>query len=175
MRISISGKNLEISSYMREVAEKKLAKLDRYFPQDTEAQVTLSVERSRHIVEVTIPHGGRLIRAEEVSTDMYASLDNVLDKLEKQIVHNRTRLEKGLRQGAFVDLPIEEEEEESGPRIVRYKSFPFKPMSEEEAMNVASLFSRDNARTPMQWSDGRNAGFSDALLAQGALLPTHTG
>ena len=84
MRISISGKHLEISSYMREVAEKKLSKLDRYFPQDTEAQVTLSVEKSRHIVEVTIPHGNRLIRAEEVSTDMYASLDNVLDKLEKE-------------------------------------------------------------------------------------------
>ena len=134
MRISISGKNLEISSYMRDVAEKKLAKLDRYFPQDTEAQVTLSVEKNRHIVEVTIPHGGRLIRAEEVSTDMYASLDNVLDKLEKQIVHNRTRLEKGLRQDAFADLPLEEEDEQAGPRIVRYKEFPFKPMSEEEAM-----------------------------------------
>ena len=134
MRISITGKNLEISSYMREVAEKKLAKLDRYFPQDTEAQVTLSVEKSRHIVEVTIPHGGRLIRAEEISTDMYASLDNVLDKLEKQIFHNRTRLEKSLRQDAFDDLHFDEEDEDEAPRIVRYKQFSFKPMSEEEAM-----------------------------------------
>lgn len=152
MRISISGKNLEISSYMREVAEKKLAKLDRYFPQDTEAQVTLSVEKSRHIVEVTIPHGGRLIRAEEISTDMYASLDNVLDKLEKQIVHNRTRLEKGLRQDAFADLPLEEEDDEESPRIVRYKEFPFKPMSEEEAMLQIELlghafFVFENAET----------------------------
>ena len=134
MRISITGKNLEISSYMREVAEKKLAKLDRYFPQDTEAQVTLSVEKSRHIVEVTIPHGGRLIRAEEISTDMYASLDNVLDKLEKQIFHYRTRLEKSLRQDAFDDLHFDEEDEDEAPRIVRYKQFSFKPMSEEEAM-----------------------------------------
>ena len=134
MRISITGKNLEISSYMREVAEKKLAKLDRYFPQDTEAQVTLSVEKSRHIVEVTIPHGGRLIRAEEISTDMYASLDNVLDKLEKQIFHTRTRLEKSLRQDAFDDLHFDEEDEDEAPRIVRYKQFSFKPMSEEEAM-----------------------------------------
>ena len=152
MRISISGKNLEISSYMREVAEKKLSKLDRYFPQDTEAQVTLSVEKNRHIVEVTIPHGGRLIRGEETTTDMYASLDNVLDKLEKQIVHNRTRLEKTLRQDAFVDLPIEEEDEEDGPKIVRFKSFPFKPMSEEEAMLQIDLlghafFFFENAET----------------------------
>ncbi len=134
MRISISGKNLEISSYMREVAEKKLSKLDRYFPQDTEAQVTLSVEKNRHIVEVTIPHGGRIIRGEEVSTDMYASLDNVLDKLEKQIVHNRTRLEKSLRQGAFADLPFEDEEDDEGPRIVRTKQFSLKPMHEDEAI-----------------------------------------
>ncbi|MBR3271611.1 MAG: ribosome-associated translation inhibitor RaiA [Clostridia bacterium] len=153
MRISISGKNLEISSYMREVAEKKLSKLDRYFPQDTEAQVTLSVEKNRHIVEVTIPHGGRLIRAEETSTDMYASLDNVLDKLEKQIVHNRTRLAKSLRQDAFIDLPpVEDEDEENGPRIVRFKSFPFKPMSEEEAMLQIELlghafFVFENAET----------------------------
>lgn len=152
MRISISGKNLEISSYMREVAEKKLSKLDRYFPQDTEAQVTLSVEKNRHIVEVTIPHGGRLIRGEETTTDMYASLDNVLDKLEKQIVHNRTRLEKTLRQDAFVDLPVEEEDEEDGPKIVRFKSFPFKPMSEEEAMLQIDLlghafFVFENAET----------------------------
>ena len=77
MKISISGKNLEVSDYMREVAEKKLSKLSRYFPQDTEAQVTLSVERNRHIVEVTIPYEGRILRGEEVSGDMYASLDSV--------------------------------------------------------------------------------------------------
>lgn len=134
MRISISGKNLDVSSYIRDVAEKKLSKLDRYFPQDTEAQVTLSVEKNRHIVEVTIPHGGRIIRGEEVSSDMYASLDNVIDKLEKQIVRNRTRLGKELRHDAFIDLPVDEYEEEEGPRIVRVKQFSVKPMSEEEAM-----------------------------------------
>ena len=135
MRISISGKNLEVSSYMREVAEKKLSKLDRYFPQDTEAQVTLSIEKNRHIVEVTIPHEGRIIRGEEVSSDMYASLDNIVEKLEKQIVHNRTRLAKGLRQDAFRDLPVEEyDDEEEGPQIVRVKQFSVKPMNEEEAM-----------------------------------------
>ena len=133
MRISISGKNLDDSDYMRDVAEKKLAKLDRYFPQDTEAQVTLSVEKNRHIVEVTIPHEGRIIRGEEVSSDMYASLDNVLDKLEKQILHNRTRLAKSLRVDAFADYAQDDDEEE-GPRIVRVKQFSIKPMSEEEAM-----------------------------------------
>ncbi len=140
MRISITGKNLEISDYLRDLVEKKVAKLDRYFPQDTEAQVTLSVEKNRHIVEVTIPIDGGVIRGEEVTGDMYASIDNVLDKLEKQILRHRTRLEKSLRSGAFrYDAPLfggsyEELDEEDGPRIVRVKRFNIKPMSEEEAM-----------------------------------------
>ena len=140
MRISISGKNLEISEYLRDLTERKVAKLERYFPQDTEAQVTLSVERNRHIVEVTIPFDGGIIRGEEVTGDMYASIDNVLDKLEKQIIRHRTRLEKSLRQGAFrYDEPLfsgsyDDVEEEEPKRIVRVKRFNIKPMSEEEAM-----------------------------------------
>lgn len=138
MKISITGKNLEVSEYMREVAEKKLNKLSRYFPQDTEAQVTLSVERNRHIVEVTIPYEGRILRAEEVSGDMYASLDNVGSKLEKQVERYRTRFARAQRSGKMpveevAPVPMEEDEEE-GPRIVRNKKFEIRPMSEEEAM-----------------------------------------
>lgn len=140
MRISITGKNLEISDYLRGLVEKKVGKLERYFPQDTEVQVTLSVEKNRHIVEVTIPFEGGVIRGEEVTGDMYASIDNVLDKLEKQIIRHRTKLEKSLRTGAFkYDEPVfsgtyEEAEEDDGPQIVRVKRFNIKPMSEEEAM-----------------------------------------
>lgn len=139
MRISISGKNLEISDYLRDLVEKKVNKLERYFAQDTEVQVTLSVEKNRHIVEVTIPYDGGLIRAEEVTGDMYASVDNVLDKLEKQILRHRTRLEKSLRNDAFkYDEPLfggnYEDFEEEASRIVRVKRFNIKPMDEEEAM-----------------------------------------
>ena len=121
---------------MREVAEKKLSKLERYFPRDAEAQVTLSVERNRHIVEVTIPVEGRILRGEEVSDDMYASFDNVVDKLEKQIVRHRTKLAKDTRGGETVRVMAEEpeEDEDEGPRIVRVKRFDIKPMDEEEAM-----------------------------------------
>lgn len=138
MKISITGKNLEVSEYIREVAEKKLNKLSRYFPQDTEAQVTLSVERNRHIVEVTIPYEGRILRAEEVSGDMYASLDSVGSKLEKQVERYRTRFAKAKRSGkapVMEAAPVAmEEDEEEGPRIVRNKKFEIRPMSEEEAM-----------------------------------------
>lgn len=145
MRITIYGKNLEVSDYLKDLVEKKVAKLERYFPQDTEVQVTLTVEKNRHIVEVTILYEGVIIRGEEVTGDMYASIDNVLDKLEKQIIRQRTRLEKRLRSGAFkYDQPVfggsyEELEEEEGPRIVRVKRFNIKPMSEEEAMMQLEL------------------------------------
>ena len=139
MRISITGKNLEISDYLNELVNKKVGKLERFFPQDTEVFVTLSVERNRHIVEVTIPYEGGVIRGEEITGDMYASIDNVLDKLEKQIIRHRTRLEKCLRTGAVREIESRygaeiDEAEEEGPKIVRVKRFAIKPMNEEEAM-----------------------------------------
>ena len=139
MRISITGKNLEISDYLSELVNKKVGKLERYFPQDTEVFVTLSVEKNRHIVEVTIPYEGGVIRGEEITGDMYASIDNVLDKLEKQIIRHRTKLEKCLRSGAVREIESTfggefDESEEEGPRIVRVKRFAIKPMNEEEAM-----------------------------------------
>ncbi len=144
MRISISGKNIEVSEYLKDLIDKKVGKLERYFPKDTEIQVTMAVERNRHIVEVTIPYESIIIRGEEVTGDMYASIDNVLDKLEKQILKHRTKLEKNLKAGAFkYDAPLYaesyEDAEEEGPRIVRVKRFSIKPMNEEEAMLQMAL------------------------------------
>ena len=97
MKITYSGKNMEVSEYLRELADKKLAKLERYFPEDTVVQVTMAVEKNRHIIEVTIPYAGGIIRGEEVTSDMYASIDNVIAKLEKQIIRHKSKLEKTLR------------------------------------------------------------------------------
>ncbi len=139
MRILITGKNIEVSDYLRELVNKKVSKLERYFPNDTVAQVTMAVERSRHIVEVTIPYSGGIIRGEEVTGDMYASIDNVLDKLEKQIIKHRTRLEKNLRAGAFKPeegfmSDITEDADDEPAHLVRVKRFDMKPMTVEEAM-----------------------------------------
>ena len=137
MRITITGKNIEVSEYLSDLVTKKVSKLDKYFPEDTEAHVTLAVERNRHIVEVTIPYAGGIIRGEVASGDMYASVDSVLAKLEHQIVRHRTKLEKNLRQGAFraepVYAPLEDGEEEER-KVVRVKRFAIKPMSVEEAI-----------------------------------------
>ena len=133
MKITYTGKNIEVSDALREMAEKKLAKLDRYFPSDTEVQVTMSVEKKRHIIEVTIAYAGGIIRGEEECGDMYAGIDNVVARLEKQIRHHRTKLEKALR---YEDEPDEydyDDEDDDEPHIVRVKRFSMKPMSVEEA------------------------------------------
>ena len=141
MRIAIFGKNLEISDYLHDMVEKKVSKLERYFPQGTEVQVTLAVERNRHIVEVTILYAGGIIRGEETSGDMYASVDNVLSKLEKQIVRHRTKLEKSLRAGAFrapepvyADAFTQDDLDEEAAKVVKVKRFDIKPMTVDEAM-----------------------------------------
>ena len=140
MRISITGKNIEVTDYLNGLVTKKLGKLDKYFSEDTEVSVMLSVERSRHIVEVTIPYPGGIIRGEEYSGDMYASIDNVLAKVEKQIMRHRTKLEKSLRANAFkavdavYDGAPEEMEELAESRVVRVKRFDIKPMTVDEAM-----------------------------------------
>ncbi len=137
MRVSITGKNIEISEYLRDLAIKKMSKLDRYFSADTEAQVTMAVERNRHIVEVTIPYPGGIIRGEEVTGDMYASIDNVITKLERQIIRHRTKLEKNLRAEAFTGEQLPEgydEDEDDSPHIVKVKRFSIKPMSVDEAV-----------------------------------------
>ena len=101
MRINLSGKNQEITESLRNKVNKKVSKLRRYFDENVEAQVTLSVEGYRHIIEVTIPFNGVVIRAEESTDDMYASIDMVLDKLERQIRKHRTRLGRRIKTGAF--------------------------------------------------------------------------
>ena len=135
MRISINGKNIEVSDYLSNLVTKKVSKLDKYFPEDTEAHVTLSVEKTRHIVEITIPYSGGIIRGEEVSGDMYASIDTVIAKVEKQIMRHRTKLEKNLRAEAFAaqeaSYAVDDEEEEEH-KVVRVKRFAIKPMDVED-------------------------------------------
>ncbi len=148
MNIIISGKNMDITDALRRQINKKVGKLERYFVPGTEAQVTLSVEKNRHIVEVTIPFNGILIRAEESTDNMYASIDKVLDKLERQIHKYRTKLERNFRTGAFANEKLEfsiapqpalDISDDDELKIVRTKRFPVKPMSIEEALMQMDL------------------------------------
>ena len=123
MKVTITGKNIEVSEYLRDLALKKIAKLERYFPEDTEVLITMAVEKNRHIVEVTIPYQGGIIRGEESTGDMYASIDNVIARLEKSLRYDDASPE-------YDDY----DDEDEGPHIVRVKRFSMKPMSVEEAM-----------------------------------------
>ena len=141
MRISINGRGMEVSDYLRDVIVKRVEKLDKYFRRDTEAKVMLSMLRGRQVVEITVFFGGGLLRAEEATGDVYASLDNACKKLERQIIKHRTHWEKHLKDGALkemVPLFLTEDEsmavqEETQPKIVRTKSISMKPMLKEEA------------------------------------------
>lgn len=135
MRITISGKNIDVTQGLKDAIYDKLGKLDKYFTHETEAIVTLSVERNRQKIEVTIPIKGSVIRAEEVSDDMYVSIDLVQEIIERQMRKHKTRLVNRYRSGgnfqqAFIEMEAEEPEE---VKIVRSKKFAMKPMDPEEA------------------------------------------
>ncbi|MBP3372240.1 MAG: ribosome-associated translation inhibitor RaiA [Clostridia bacterium] len=140
MRIIISSKNITLTDDIRDLFEKKAGKLERYLRPDAEMLVTFSREGARDTIEVTIPFDGGLLRAEETGYDIFTCVDEVLEKIEKQIRRHRTRLERRLKEDAFAaPEPVyfeedEEEEQEEGIRIVRTKRFAVKPMDAYEAV-----------------------------------------
>ena len=135
MRYTISGKNIDITPGLKNAVENKLSKLERYFSPDTEAQVTLSVEKGRQKIEVTIPIKGTIIRAEQDSDDMYVSIDLVEEIIERQIKKYKTKIiDKKQSAASFSDTFIQEEVEyEEAVNIVKTKRFAMKPMDPEEA------------------------------------------
>ena len=147
MKITMSGKGFEISDSLRERVEKKLAKLDRYFREDAEANVRVAQEKgNRNIVEITIAVNGLILRAEETSGDMYASIDGAADKLNRQIRRYRTKLEKRLRETAMEGLDAEAAQAEDEPasyNVVRTKKFPVKAMGVDDAIAQMELLDHD--------------------------------
>ncbi len=135
MKYIISGKNIEITKGLREVIYDKLDRLEKFFTADTEVHVTLSVEKERQKIEVTIPIKGHIVRAEQVSDDMYVSVDLVVEVLERQIARYKKKLVDQAQSAAyftseFLDDDDIDEEEIS---IIRSKSFAVKPMFPEDA------------------------------------------
>jgi putative sigma-54 modulation protein len=140
MKVKVSGKNIELTEALRDTVHKKLTKLDRFFNPELEANATLSVQKNRHIIEVTIPFNGVVLRGEEANEDMYASIDLVVDKLEKQIRKQRTKLERRIHGDSvrFQYIPQTgddtAEDDDDEPKIVKTKKFAIKPMSTDEAV-----------------------------------------
>ena len=152
MNIQVRGTNLEVTQALQTYVEKKIGRLDKYFhaPLDQKVTVTLSVIKDFHSVEVTMPVNGYVIRAEEKSGDMYASIDLVCDKLEKQIEKHKTKLNKRLKQEGIHSLFKEPEtvptavaQLEDVDEIVRVKRFAVKPMTVDEAIMQMDLLGHD--------------------------------
>lgn len=147
MNITVSGKNgMTVTDGLRDAVIKNVSKLSKYFPEDTEVRTVLSVQKNNHIAEITIPFKGIIFRAEEVSDDMYVSIDRVVDKIEKQILKHKAKLKNrfGANESIRFEIPpaYEEakgEEEEGSFEIVKTKRFPIKPMSPEEAILQMNL------------------------------------
>ncbi len=137
MKFIVSRKNPNVSDKVIEKAKKKIGKFEKFFRPETEAHLTFNIEKERCILEVTIHSKGTIIRAEESSEDMYASIDLAVEKLERQIRKHKTRLGKKIRQEAMVpeNYELDEQiEEDEDFKVVKTKRFPLKPMSLEEAI-----------------------------------------
>lgn len=135
MKFIISGKNIEVTDGLKTAIQDKLGKLERYFTPETEVHVTLSVEKERQKIEVTIPVKGHIIRSEQVSSDMYVSIDLVEEVIERQLRKYKTKLvDKKQDAGNFQKAFMEEEfPEDEDVKIIRTKRFGIKPMYPEDA------------------------------------------
>ena len=135
MKIIITGKNLEVSEGLRNAVEEKIGKLEKYFAEDTTAKVTLSVERDRQKIEVTIPVKGSIIRSEQTSSDMYVSIDLVQEIIERQLKKYKNKLTNQKQAANFFKQDYIEKDymDEEEIKIIRTKKFDIKPMYPEDA------------------------------------------
>jgi putative sigma-54 modulation protein len=144
MRIITRGKNIDLTEALKVHVEKRIGKISRYFEENTEVQVALSVVKDTHVVEATmLLNGGLLIRAEEKSPDMYASIDMVVEKLERQIRKYKTRINRKARQTGGPADEVRNVDDDEEPRIVRTKRFAIKPMIPDEAVLQMNLLGHD--------------------------------
>ena len=134
MNFIISGKNIEVTPGLKDAIEQKLGKLERYFTPETEINVTLSVEKGRQKIEVTIPVKGNIIRSEQSSTDMYVSIDLVEEVIERQLRKYKNKLVARQQGGGnFQKEFLEKEADDQEVNIIRTKKFDIKPMYPEDA------------------------------------------
>lgn len=135
MKFIIVGKNIEVTPGLRSAVEDKIGKLEKYFTPETEVHVTLSVEKERQKIEVTIPVKGSIIRSEQVSSDMYVSIDLVEEIIERQLKKYKRKLVDQQQTASFFKQEFIEKDymDEDEIKIIRTKKFDIKPMYPEDA------------------------------------------
>src|SRR5574344_1278475 len=145
MRYIISGKNINVTEGLKAAVYEKIGKLERYFTEDTEVQVTLSVEKERQKIEITIPMKGNIIRAEQVSSDMYVSIDLVEEIIERQLRKYKNKIVERKQSAVNLNQAFIEEDvlDDDKIEIIRSKRFAIKPMDAEEACVQMELLGHD--------------------------------
>ena len=135
MKFVILGKNINVTDGLKSAVEDKIGKLEKYFTPDTEVHVTLSVEKDRHKIEVTIPVKGSIIRSEQVSNDLYISIDLVEEIIERQLKKYKKKLADQEMSNAYFRKEYIEKDfmDEEEIKIIRSKKFDIKPMYAEDA------------------------------------------
>ncbi len=149
MKLNIRGDKLVVTDSIKAYIEEKVNKLDKYFDNDDiEAKIVVKVANNREIIEVTIPTNKYTLRAEERNEDLYAAIDLVIDKLERQIRKNKTKLNDRYKKESFMDFNFDfieefESDKEEEELIVKRKTIDIKPMDEEEAILQMELLNHD--------------------------------
>ena len=148
MRLQVKGKNVEVTDSIREYAEEKLSKLERQLADPTRVELELAVERNpsisqNHVAEATIWTKGPILRAREASADHKASIDQLVDKLERQVKRYREKRRSRRQQVPAAEIPEDAIPIEEEPRIVKSKQFAIKPMGPEEAVLQLELVGHD--------------------------------
>ena len=146
MELNIRGDRIAVTKAIKGYITEKLGKLDKYFEdvKNIKASVIIRVKNNEQIIEVTVPTSKFTLRAEEKHADLYAAIDLVVDKLERQIRKNKTKLTNKYKNIIQVELPVlEDEEEEEELKVVKRKNIDTKPMDEEEAILQMELLNHD--------------------------------
>ena len=145
MKMNFTARQMRVYDSVKETAEKKLAKFNKFFEENAEMDITFSMPNGQEMVEITIRSQGIVFRAEEAADTFATAIDSAIEALERQIRKNKTRLQKRLKDVAFsiLDEDSNEDCEEEEYINVRTKTFPFKPMGVEEAILQMNMLGHD--------------------------------
>ncbi len=145
MKMNFTARQMRVYDSVKETAEKKLAKFDKFFGGEAEMDITFSMPNGLEMVEITIRSQGMVFRAEEAKDTFANSIDSATEALERQIRKNKTRLQKRIKVEAFdiIDEDLSDPVDEEYVQNVRTKTFPFKPMGVEEAILQMNMLGHD--------------------------------
>ncbi len=150
MKIDLVARNVEVTDDLRNHLEKKLSKIEKYFEKGVPAQAVFFSERGRHTVEITLPLDGMVVRAQESTGDVYASVNQAVEKIERRLERYRARFQRRKREGRARarSVPAEEPAAPAGAeteeaRVVKVKRFAMKPMTVDEAIMQMNLVGHD--------------------------------